>query len=195
MISLIVRVKDEEKRESIKKETFAMVEEQGLAGLKMGHLAKRVGVSPSTLYVYFKDKEDLVTTLFREVTQSIVGRLMGSFQLGTSFEENMRGAWYSYMDYLYENYPAIAFHEQVKTSPYFAELADQFKDVDMAGPLEVIRLGIQLKEIKDMDENLLLTSLGAMSIRMTQMFIKGHLERNEKNMEDCFRLTYDSLKA
>lgn len=170
-----------------------MVEEFGLAGLKMAALAKRVGVSPSTVYVYFKDKEDLVKTLFQEVTESIVGQIMGGITARGDFQENLKHAWYNFMDYLYENYPAIAFHEQVKTSPYYVELVSQMEDGAMKAPLDVIRFGKMAGEVKDIDENLLFATLGAMSIRMTQMFVRGHLERTDEILEDCFGLIRDSL--
>ena len=190
-----MRVKDLEKREAIKKETFAMVAEQGLAGLKMAQLARRVGVSPSTVYVYFKDKEDLVLTLFKEVTQSLVNHLMDAFREEDPFEDNLRRAWYNYINYLCDHFPAIVFHEQVKISPYFADLASQLKSAEMEGPRQIIRLGKALGRVKDVDEELLLASLDGMSIRMARMFVQGDLERNEKNIEYCFRLIYDSLKA
>ena len=190
-----MRVKDLEKRETIKQETFAMVAEQGLAGLKMAHLAKRVGVSPSTVYVYFKDKEDLVLTLFMEVTQSLVGEIVDAFDEGEDFDVNLRRAWFAYMDYLYEHFPAIMFHEAVKNSSYYATLANQMKDDEMVGLEEIIRSGQEQGKVKDFDEKLMLASLDGMSIKMTEMFVRGGLERSEEQMENCFRLICDSIKA
>ena len=52
-----MKLKDEAKRQAIIEKTVDIVFEKGFAGIKMADLARKVGVSPSTLYVYYKNKE------------------------------------------------------------------------------------------------------------------------------------------
>ena len=55
-----MKLKDTAKKEAIVAETIDIVFRKGFSGIKMAELARLVGVSPSTLYVYYKSKEDLI---------------------------------------------------------------------------------------------------------------------------------------
>lgn len=188
-----MRQKDDEKRQAIRNATFELVAENGISGLKMAHLAKKVNLSPSTLYVYYKDKEDLVLSLFREVVQSMLNESISEFRFDQPFKENLRRIWRSYLDFLIKNYPAIAFYEGVKASPYFANSALEVKTVEMQGALELIRYGQSQKLLKDVDPQLLLETLGGMTDRMVLLMVQGRMDKNEENMEICFNLMWDSI--
>lgn len=189
-----MRPKDEEKRAAIKEATFAMVAEQGVSALKMAALARRVGISVSTLYVYFEDKEDLIKTLFREVMRSMVAEVVAEFKPQRPYKANLRQVWLKYLDYRVSHYNAIRFYEQVRTSP-FAEAAAGIKAAEMEVPLQLIRLGKEQLLLKDMDEWMLLAVLGGITERMTHMFVQGQVAHTEENVSQCFTLLWDSIKA
>ena len=50
----------EELRQTILKAAGALFLEQGYDGFSMRHLAESIGYSPATLYLYFRDKDDLL---------------------------------------------------------------------------------------------------------------------------------------
>ena len=58
-----MRVKDETKQLAIVENTLDVVFKRGFAGIKMADLANRVGLSVSTLYVYYRNKEDLIVSI------------------------------------------------------------------------------------------------------------------------------------
>lgn len=189
-----MRLKDEEKREAIKQASFDLVAEQGVAGLKMATLAKRAGFSPSTLYVYFKDKEDLVITLFREVYKGMVDRVLEVHQPGRPFEEDLRHVWKRYLMAQIEHHKELFFLEQVKTSPYFMKNALDIKDAEMAAPFEVLRLGKEQGLLKDLPETLLFASMEGMTDKMSELFRKGVMELTPENLDACFLIVWDGLK-
>jgi TetR/AcrR family transcriptional regulator, multidrug resistance operon repressor len=41
-----------------------MVVNEGLVNFGVNKLAKAAGISPATIYIYYKDKEDLIITPF-----------------------------------------------------------------------------------------------------------------------------------
>lgn len=189
-----MRQKDEEKRESIKQATFSIVVEMGVAGLKMAHLAKEVGISPSTLYVYFKDKEDLVLTLFREVLADMVSAVIPEYQPFRPFKQNLRQIWLKYLKYRIEHFQAVHFFEQVKVSHY-AQLALEVKAREMEMPMQIIRAGQAQELLKPMNEHIMMAALDGMTKRIAEMFVQGEMEMNDQTLEDCFVLLWDSLKA
>lgn len=190
-----VRQKDDEKRQSIREATFELVAENGISGLKMAQLARKVNLSPSTLYVYFRDKEDLILTLFREVVQSMLNESISEFLFDQPFKDNLRRIWRNYLNFRINHYPAIAFYENVKTSPYFSQSAQEVKTVEMQGALELIRYGQSQNLLKDVDPQLLLETLGGMTDRMSLLMVQGKVDQNEDNMEICFNLMWDSISV
>jgi len=61
-----VKLKDEEKIKAIYSATLRLFETQGIAGINMANVAKEAGIATGTVYIYFKSKEELLNTLFKE---------------------------------------------------------------------------------------------------------------------------------
>jgi AcrR family transcriptional regulator len=59
-----MRTKDDVKEKLILEKALSMISKIGLSGLKMSLLAKEVGVATGTIYIYFKDKKDLIDNLY-----------------------------------------------------------------------------------------------------------------------------------
>ncbi|HHY20503.1 MAG TPA: helix-turn-helix transcriptional regulator, partial [Bacilli bacterium] len=53
------------------KEVFAEV---GYHGASVSRIAKSAGIGDGTVYLYFKNKEDILTTLFHEKFSSSIGK-------------------------------------------------------------------------------------------------------------------------
>ena len=54
---------DENKKEAITQAVFQLTKEVGLVGLSIAKVAKIAGVSPATIYVYYKDKADMLSQI------------------------------------------------------------------------------------------------------------------------------------
>lgn len=194
LLSLGMRPKDEEKRAAIKEATFALVAESGVVALKMADIAKKAGISPSTLYVYFEDKESLILILFEEVTRSLAEAVLPEYKLERPFKVNLRHIWIKYLTYRIENYNAIQFFERVKTSP-FHHAAIEIRSGVMDLPLQIIRAGKAQLLLKDLDDHLMMAVLGGITERMTEVFVRGEMVMTEESLEACFVLLWDSLKS
>jgi AcrR family transcriptional regulator len=59
-----VKLKDEHKIDQIFKATLKLVKENGLAGITMQSVAKEAKIATGTLYIYFKNKDSIITSLF-----------------------------------------------------------------------------------------------------------------------------------
>ena len=69
-------------KEVIHKAVMDVISEEGLQGITMSRVAKKAGVAKGTLYLYFKDKEDLVRSsiesIFEPMHENIMKILDGS---------------------------------------------------------------------------------------------------------------------
>ena len=71
-----MRNKDFEKQNRIKEAMIQLILQEGIDGTSMSKIAKRAGVSPSTIYVYYESKEDMLTEVFQEYARKSYDYLM-----------------------------------------------------------------------------------------------------------------------
>ena len=71
----MIRATGPELRQKILDEAIATVRTEGVPGLTMRSLARRLGYSPATLYLYFQSKEELLTEVARVGFRELFGRL------------------------------------------------------------------------------------------------------------------------
>jgi AcrR family transcriptional regulator len=62
-------------RSAIVDAAWAVVREQGLAGLSMRDLARRAGISTPTVYAYFESKNDIYDAMFGQAAADFVARV------------------------------------------------------------------------------------------------------------------------
>ena len=66
-----MRIKDENKQEAIRQATIKLVNEIGFASCSVSKIAKEADVSPATLYIYYKNKEDLIVSTYIDIKTKI----------------------------------------------------------------------------------------------------------------------------
>src|SRR5436190_7212976 len=88
-----MRTRDENKERSVRQKALKMIVAQGLTGFSMQKLAKAAGVSPATIYIYFKDKEDLVLQLCTEASEKMLDITFKNFDPSMSFSDGLRIQW------------------------------------------------------------------------------------------------------
>ncbi|MBA4852166.1 TetR/AcrR family transcriptional regulator [Emticicia sp. BO119] len=119
-----MRYRDEHKELLVKEKAIEMIVREGLDGFSMQKLAREARVSPATLYIYYKDKEDLIVQLGLEEATRLTTTLLKDFDPAMSFEEGMRVQWRNRADYWLENPVKAALLEQLKHSPLRTRVFD-----------------------------------------------------------------------
>lgn len=82
------------KRDLILRAAETIIATQGLHNLSMQKLAQEAGVAAGTIYRYFKDKDDLIIELRKNVLQLIADKLFDDINLGT-FNERFKRIWFN----------------------------------------------------------------------------------------------------
>ncbi|MEO5996439.1 MAG: helix-turn-helix domain-containing protein [Chitinophagaceae bacterium] len=90
---LIMRTRDKNKELAIRQQAMEMVVKEGLDGLTMQRLAKKAGVSAATIYIYFKDRDDLVLKICTRVTNDMLEFTIRNFDADLHFEEGLKIQW------------------------------------------------------------------------------------------------------
>ena len=113
-----VRARDPKKERAIRDEALDTIVRLGFDGLSMQKLAKEVGVSPATIYIYFEDRDDLILSLYREESRKMAEATLVGFDPTMSFAEGLRVQWKNRARYCIDNPREAHFLEQIRHSPF-----------------------------------------------------------------------------
>ena len=142
-----MRTRDERKERLIRKRALEMIVKHGFDGFSMQKLARAASVSPATLYIYFKDRDDLVFQLYRETMQRMSEETLRDFDPGMSFEEGLRVQWKNRARFCLAHPLESHFLEQIRYSPWH-ERALEATDNAFAETMRVfVKNAIRKKEL------------------------------------------------
>ena len=116
-----MRARDENKLQNIKRKALETIVEHGFDGLSMQKLAKAAGVSPGTIYIYFKDRNDLIMQVCHDANHRMSEATLKNFNPDSHFDEGLRVQWMNRAKYCIENPLDMHFMEQIRFSPMYEE--------------------------------------------------------------------------
>ena len=112
-----MRTRDPKKELALRSKALAMVVKEGFDGFSMQKLAKAARVSPATIYIYWKDRDDLLLQLYVEVFAKMSEMTLKDFHPGMSFHEGLKHQWNNRARWFLDHPIEAAFMEQVRFSP------------------------------------------------------------------------------
>jgi TetR/AcrR family transcriptional regulator, multidrug resistance operon repressor len=126
-----MRTKDESKDLAIREKALEMIVNDGFEGLSMGKLARAANVSPATIYLYYKNREDLLNQLYISTDKLFADVTLKNFDPEMTFEEGMWLQWKNRFEYAMKYQYNFCFMEQFRSSPLINHKdikASSFKD-------------------------------------------------------------------
>jgi AcrR family transcriptional regulator len=190
----MARDKDDKKIEAIYSATLQIVLQSGFSGLKMPDIAKAAGLATGTLYIYFKNKEDLVNTLYLQLKSRKMKGLFSQYDPSVPFRSCFRQLWYAYFKLNLVNLQEAVFLEQYFRSPYLQnEVKLQEKQLFL--PIyELLDRGKKEQIIKNLDSELLLVQLTGPIHEMTRLSYSEDFSITDAVLEQAFQMAWDGLK-
>jgi TetR/AcrR family transcriptional regulator, repressor of fatR-cypB operon len=190
-----MRAKDYNKTDRIYKASLELTLTEGIAGLTMAKIAKKADMATGTLYIYFKNKEELLQKLNTHLREKSQIRFMKGYKKTEAFKVGLKKVWLNYLTHRIEHHKESVFLEQYYRSPYITE--EQHKAAEaMKQPVhELIRRGKKELLVKDDadDEMLFLAMIGFIrelaDEHVTQVYIL-----NRERIEKAFQLSWDMIK-
>lgn len=191
-----MRLKDDQKIDLFLASTLTLVGQVGLVGLTMPLIAKKSGVAIGTLYIYFKNKDDLVHALYKQIKKRFGRTIFIGFTPHLPVEEGFRVIWENSLRYTVSNFPEQLFLQQFIASPYKRE--DQAMAVArpvMAPLAELLQRG-QKEGVLKPDPECLLPSLLFGFVQQIAAQIHDNPARLTKAfMDNSFRFFWDAIRS
>lgn len=117
-----MRTRDTDKEEAVKQKAIELLAEYGFEGFSVNKLAKACNISVATLYIYYKDKDDLIIKIATEETKKMSDMMLKDFDPESSFEVGLKQQWKNRSQFLLENRSSQLFCELLRNSTYQDEV-------------------------------------------------------------------------
>ncbi|MBW2676833.1 MAG: TetR/AcrR family transcriptional regulator [Deltaproteobacteria bacterium] len=189
-----MRTKDDEKKEALFEATVKLVNEIGFASSSVSKIAREANVSPATLYVYYKNKEDLLVSTYINIKLKMSAAILENFDPTLPIRDILRNVWFRMFDHISNNLKYHKFVEQFSNSPYSALVDKEAVEKYFDPLISVLQSGIEQKIIKDVNFDILAAFMWYPIAVLANSRLCKNFELNEDNIETSFTLAWDAIK-
>jgi AcrR family transcriptional regulator len=189
-----MRTKDGEKQEALFEATVKVVNRIGFASSSVAKIAKEAGISPATLYIYHRNKEDLLISTYLNIKRTLSEIAFEKIDETSPIRDCFRQIWFNLFRFTVEHPDYFQFSEQFSNSPYNDKI-DQEEIDRMFVPIgNLIRRGIEQKIIKDMAVDIISAFVFYPVIILSNPRLCRNFHMTEEQVEQTFRLAWDAIK-
>jgi len=190
-----MRVKDEIKQDALFKATVKLVNEIGFASSSVSKIAKEAGISPATVYIYYKNKEDLLVSTYMNIKRDFIQALLKNLDKSLPLRDILKQIWFNLFEFISKNQAEFRFTEQFANSP-FNDRVDTAEIDKMLLPLiELIEYGKAQKMIKDVPLELIIAfCFYPMYTLANPKICPGFSKTKADDIETAFTLAWDAIK-
>ncbi|MBC7904340.1 MAG: TetR/AcrR family transcriptional regulator [Gemmatimonadaceae bacterium] len=113
-----MRTRNTDKEKIVREKAVELLLKEGFEGFSVNKLAKLCAISVATLYIYYKDKDDLILKVAIGELQKMNDMMLTDFDPELPFEEGLRIQWKNRARYLQDNPTSMLFMEKLRNSTY-----------------------------------------------------------------------------
>jgi TetR/AcrR family transcriptional regulator, multidrug resistance operon repressor len=88
-----MRTRNSAKEEMVRREAIEMLVRDGFQGFSMNKLAQASGISVATLYIYYRDKDDLIKKIGTDIGRKFMEKTLQGFDSKMRFAEGLKKQW------------------------------------------------------------------------------------------------------
>lgn len=189
-----MRNKDVNKQEAIIKATVELVNEIGFVSSSVAKIAKKAGVSPATIYIYYENKEDLLVSTYVEIKKKMGLELQKGIDETKPLRDLLWDFWLNGFNFISKNIGLFNYAEQFSNSPYYelvnhSELEKYFEPM-----IRIIQRGIEQKIIKNVSFEILSIYIFYPITLLSNSKVCKTLIINDETKETAFNLAWDAIK-
>jgi len=152
-----LKPRDDKKTDQIFQAALGLVKEKGLAGITMCEIAKEAGMATGTLYIYFKNKVELINILFAECRKASAENYFQDYDTAQPFKPGFTKVWMNILKFRIANFEEVVFMDQCYHSPFINECTIKLTRQMIQPLFKLIERGKDENIFKDADTFSLLT--------------------------------------
>ena len=187
-----MRTRDQAKYDSIVKVSIKLTNELGFDGISMSKIAKKAGVSPATIYIYFENKEDLFSKLYIDIRKKMSQGALEGLHEGMSTEETFKSIWHHSFTFNLKHPEYLTFREQFEQTAMMRNIRiEEFEVYQKIGGL--FKQGIKEKVIKDLPLPILTSFAYLPIITLLRFHQLGVVKMSKSRIEQACELAWNAI--
>ena len=188
-----MRTRDQAKYDAIVDASIRLVNELGFDGISISKIAKQAKVSPATIYIYFKNKEDLFTKLYIDIRNQMSQGALVNLQEDMSVEDAFKSSWHDMFLFNLRHPDIIQYRERFEQTAMMNNIkAQDFEHYRFT--LELLQRGIKEKVIKDLPLPLLTSFAFVPAITLLRFHFDGVLNMDEGTINQACEIAWESIR-
>ncbi|MBU2507752.1 MAG: TetR/AcrR family transcriptional regulator [Bacteroidetes bacterium] len=189
-----MRYKDELKKEAIIEATVKLVNEIGFVSSSVSKIAKEANVSPATIYIYYKNKEDLLVSTYVEIKKNLSIALLKDFNPNLPIRDILQALWLNMFDYTSKRANHFKFAEQFSSSPFAGLVNKNEVEKSFEPVISILKKGIEQKIIKDVHLDILAAFIFFPIYTLSNSRLCESIKLEKETIETAFTLAWDAIK-
>ncbi len=188
-----MRYKDDNKKENIFHATIDLINEIGFSEISMSKIAKKAGVSASTIYIYFENKEDMINKLYLTIKQKMIEEIFKGVEGVPSIKAGFELALGNFVNFIlnHENY--FLFSEQFVNAPMIKHLKDQDQKNLFQPVWELFERGKAQGIFKPVSTELLIEFSYAPMIQLIKKHYSGEFNFDQQQINNVVAIIWDGI--
>ncbi len=106
-----MRLRDKQKQDAIIKISIKLVNDLGFSGISISKIAEEAEVSPATIYIYYKNKEDLFTKIYIDIRNRMSQASLQGVDDSKSIKAQFKSIWHNFFTYSLEHIDYLIYRE------------------------------------------------------------------------------------
>jgi AcrR family transcriptional regulator len=189
-----MRTRDQAKYDSIIDASIKLTEELGFDGISIAKIAKKAKVSPATIYIYFKNKEDLFTKLYIDIREKMSQGALEGFQERMNTEEAFKSIWYHSFSFNLKHPEYLTYREQFEQTTMMRNIRPDdftlFQTVD-----KLLKRGLREKTINDHPIPILTAFAYAPIITLLKYHQAGIVKMDEDTIKQACEIAWNAIHS
>ncbi|MBU2996267.1 TetR/AcrR family transcriptional regulator [Cellulophaga baltica] len=184
-----------EKKEALINATITLVNNDGFHAAPMSKIAKMANVSPATIYLYFKSKQDLVNQTYLQVKNAFTAYAFETYDEKMPVEDSFKMIWFRIAEFKFRDCERGLFLAQCDNTPMIDESSRQEGIKNLKPLLDLWKKGKEQGIIKPVSDYLLYAyTVNPLSYLM-MIKKRNAFVPTEENINEAYQLAWDSIKV
>ena len=189
-----MRIRDKKKQDAIVKTSIRLVNDLGFSGISISKIAEEAGVSPATIYIYFKNKEDLFTKIYIDIRKGMSQAALQGVDDSKSIEDQFKSIWYGFFKYSLEHSDYLIYREHFEQTSMMNNINPEefelFKQVT-----NLFNNGIKEKSIKNYPIPFLTAFAFIPIITLLKFNSEGTITMDDDLIHQASEIAWNTVKA
>jgi len=189
-----MRTRDQAKYDSIIDASIKLINELGFEGISISKIAKKAKVSPATIYIYFKNREDLFTQLYKDIRKEMSQGALEGLEEEMTTEEKFKSIWHHAFSFNLRHPEFLDYREQFERTTMMRSI--RVEDFELFQTIDrLLKQGIKEGTIKSLPLPILTAFSYTPIITLLNYHHAGIVKMDENHIEWACEIAWNAIHS